>query len=453
MTNIVLAGGVGKRLWPLSNKYIPKQFIPFFKNNSLFQKTLQRNSSICKKHLVITNDSNYFLAKDQSDEIKNIKCQYLLETLSKNTTVSIALSCLSLKENEIVLITPSDHLIKNQTLYEKAIKKAKSYARKDYIVSFGIKPFNINTNYGYIHVKKNHVLSFHEKPNFKQAKKYIEDKTYYWNSGIICVKAKVILKEVKKFQPELFNSILKVYENSEKNDFIRFQEIDMKKLTSLSIDYTIMENSKKIKMIPFTSYWNDLGSFNSLDKELEKDENENTLNKDFNLIDCKNNFIYTNKMSVTAIDIKDLIIVETNNKLLITKKESTHKLKNIKFKKNENERYYTSYKPWGRYTVLEYENGYKVKKIELNPHKKISLQKHKYRSEHWSVVNGIATVTKKNKKYSIKSGESIFISKKELHRLENNTNELLIIIEVQIGNIVCESDIQRFDDDFNRNKS
>jgi mannose-1-phosphate guanylyltransferase len=467
MINIVLAGGSGTRLWPLSRMSMPKQFIKFLNDKSLFQLTIERNMKVCENFLVVTNTEQYFLAKDQLESYKDIKVEYLLETIGRNTAPSITLACLGLDEEEIVLVTPCDHLIKNEKEYEKVINQAKKLAQKNYLVTFGIKPLYAETGYGYIEVRDVKskeigldVIKFHEKPDKETAEKYInknkkDNICYLWNSGMFCFKAGVFLNELKKYAFEIYDSCKKVYENAVKDkELIRIKYEDMIKIPENSIDYAVMEKSKKVKVIPADIKWNDLGSFDALYEVLEKDNNGNTKNNNLMTINSKNNFIYGNK-KIATIDIEDLIVVDTADALLISKRGSSQKVKEIvkELKKENSELYINSvigYRPWGTYTILEKSNGYKIKRIEVKPGKRLSLQKHFHRNEHWIVVSGTAEVEVEDKKFLLRPNESTYIKMGEVHRLSNPGKIPLILIEIQVGEYTGEDDIVRIEDDFDR---
>ncbi len=441
MTNIILCGGSGTRLWPLSRTLMPKQFLTLFNGESLFQLNLKRNANICKKNLIVLNEEQYFLALDQLEKIGKTKNTFILEPKGRNTASAIALACLELDKNEIVLVTPSDHLIKNQKAYVEAIKKAKNEAKKGSLVTFGIKPTKPQTGYGYIEANEMNVKHFHEKPNEKHAKEYIKKTNYFWNSGMFCFKAGVFLEELRTHAEKIYNLCKKVHKNKKSINPIRIDKDLMKKIPNKSVDYAVMEKSQNVKIIPCDIGWKDLGSFDELCEELPNDKNGN-------LVICEDKI-------VKLIDIKDTIVVDTNDALLICKKGNSKKVKTVheKIKKQNKELtnvHKTVFRPWGTYTVLENKKGYKIKRIEVKPYKKLSLQKHFHRNEHWIVISGTATVTVgKNKKY-IQPNESTYIKMGEVHRLENEREIPIVLIEAQVGEYTEEDDIVRIDDKFGR---
>ena len=457
MINIVLCGGNGTRLWPLSRKYMPKQFVKIFNEQSLFELTLKRNSKVATYFYIVSNETQYFLALDQSREYLNgKKINFLLEPIGRNTAPAIALTCFSLDYDDIVLVTPSDHLIKNEIEYENIIKQAKELAEQNYLITFGISPKYPDTGYGYIQAKKEidkiyEVKLFHEKPNKDTAIKYLKNGNFFWNSGIFCFKAGLFLEELKKFSPEIYNKSQIAFKNAiiDRN-VIRIQEKDMNQIPEDSIDYAVMEKSNKVKLIESNINWNDLGSFDSLSEELPSFID--TID-----IDSDNNFIYSdNKDKIVAtIGLKNYIIIDTKDAILISKKGKTQEVKKIVKKlniKNPNilESHKIVYRPWGSYEVLMETKKYKIKKIIVKPGKRLSLQKHFHRSEHWVVVSGTATVIIGNNKYLVSPNESKYIKIGEIHRLENEGKIDVVLIEVQVGEYIEEDDIIRLEDDFKR---
>ncbi|WP_320034577.1 mannose-1-phosphate guanylyltransferase/mannose-6-phosphate isomerase [Halarcobacter sp.] len=456
MTNIILCGGNGTRLWPISRTLMPKQFVKMFDNQSLFQSTVKRNKSLCSQTFIVSNSEQYFLALDQLEELdlsKNSK--YLLEPLARNTAPAIALACFALAYDEILLVTPSDHLIKNQKEYEKVLQSGKELALQNNLVTFGITPTYPETGFGYIEANDFDVKAFHEKPDEKTANLYFEHGNYFWNSGMFCFKAGVFLDELKKYSPKVYEASLKAYENAKNDEMIRIKFEDMEKIPEDSIDYAVMEKSSIVKVIPSDIQWTDLGSFDSLYDELPKDESGNTQNPNHISCDSKNNLIYGVERKIATIDVDDLIIVDTADALLVSKRGSSQKVKTIVKKLKDLDHtlqniHLKVHRPWGTYTVLEDTKGYKIKKIEVKPGKRLSLQKHYHRNEHWIVVSGIATVTIGDKTSYLKPNESTYIKMGEVHRLANDGKIPIILIEAQVGEYTGEDDIVRLDDDFKR---
>ena len=457
MTNIILCGGNGTRLWPISRTLMPKQFVKLFDNESLFQLTIKRNLELYPKQLIVSNTQQYFLAKDQLDElsISNKNTSFLLEPIGRNTAPAIALACLSLQPDEIVLVSSSDHLIKNQTNYNKVLKRAKELAQDDFLVTFGITPNYPETGYGYIEAKGENVKAFHEKPDYETATKYIQSQNFYWNSGIFCFKAGIFLEELKKYAPNIYETSQIAYKNAKRDGLIRITDEDMLNIPEDSIDYAVMEKSTKVKIVASDIDWSDLGSFDALDQEFEKDENLNTKTDNLITINSKNNFIYSKEKLIALVNIEDLIIVDTADALLISKKGNSQKIKEIvkELKIQDSElphTHLTVHRPWGTYTILEDNNGYKIKKIVVKPGQRLSLQKHFHRSEHWIVVSGVALVTINDKDTLVKANESTYIPIGANHRLSNPGKVDVILIEAQVGDYLQEDDIVRLDDDYER---
>ncbi len=456
MTNIILCGGSGTRLWPISRTLMPKQFVKLFENKSLFQLTVERNSKICGGQFIVSNAQQYFLALDQLEELDKTNNQYLLEPVGRNTAPAIALACMVLDKETIVLVTPSDHLIKDEKEYVKVVHKAKDLATCDNLVTFGITPTFAETGFGYIEADGLDVKAFHEKPDFQTATQYIAAGNYSWNSGMFCFKAGVFLEELKKYSPEIYEYSLKAFENASKDEMIRIKHDDMVSIPEESIDYAVMEKSDKVKVVPSNIGWSDVGSFDALYDELPKDENGNTLNTNLISIDSCNNLVYGNERQIAMIDIDNLIVIDTGDALLISQKGSSQKVKKVVEKlKEQNSQLHnihlTAHRPWGTYTVLEDTPGYKIKRIVVKPGKRLSLQKHFHRNEHWIVVSGTATVTVGNEVKYIRPNESTYIKMGEVHRLENQGKIPVILIEAQVGEYTGEDDIVRLEDDFKRN--
>ncbi|KFL34025.1 MULTISPECIES: mannose-1-phosphate guanylyltransferase/mannose-6-phosphate isomerase [unclassified Sulfurospirillum] len=440
MTNLILCGGSGTRLWPLSRTLMPKQFVKLFEHKSLFQLTIERNSTLCSEQFIVSNSEQYFLALDQLEELGKFNNRYLLEPIGRNTAPAIALACMALDKEEIVLVTPSDHLIKDQKAYKKVIEEAKILAKEGFLVTFGIKPTFAETGFGYIEASGTDVKAFHEKPDCKTAEAYLKARNYYWNSGMFCFKAGVFLSELEAYAPQIFLTCKKAYENAKSDGMIRILHDDMLSIPEDSIDYAVMEKSQKVKVVPSDIGWSDVGSFDALCQELDND--------------ASNNFIMSSK-HVSLIDVHDLIVIDTEDALLISHKGSSQKVKEIvNALKKENVELTTTHKtthrPWGTFTVLEDKLGYKIKKIMVKSGKRLSLQKHFHRNEHWIVVSGTATVQVEEKIFLVRENESTYIKAGEIHRLENQGKIPLILIEAQVGSYTGEDDIVRIEDDYKR---
>jgi mannose-1-phosphate guanylyltransferase len=480
MTNIILCGGSGTRLWPISRTLMPKQFVKLFGERSLFQLTVERNLPLCDELCIVTNVDQYFLAVDQLEELNTDNSTFdirhstfLLEPFGRNTAPAIALACMDLDPDTIVLVTPSDHLIKNNDAYETAVKEAEKMAKEGWLVTFGIEPTYPETGFGYIQAKPGNdessmlnVECFKEKPPRELAERYLAENSksnirnlplkYYWNSGMFCFKAGTFLDELKKHSPEIYESAQTALENAKiQHSTFRIQESHMEAIPDESIDYAVMEKSDKVKVVPCEIGWSDLGSFDALYEELPKDASGNTENERLIAVDSANNLVLGRGRTIALVDVDDLMVVDTGDALLVSRKGSSQKIRKIveELKKRGSDLpvvHLTAHRPWGSYTVLEESPGYKIKRIVVKPGKRLSLQKHFHRSEHWIVVSGTATVTVGKRKYLVRPNESTYIKMGEIHRLENEGQIPVVMIEAQVGEYTGEDDIVRFDDDFDR---
>lgn len=454
MTNIILCGGSGTRLWPISRTLMPKQFVKLFNDKSLFQLTVERNSLSCHHRLIVSNTEQYFLALDQLEETSYTNSAYLLEPIGRNTAPAIALACMHLDAEEVVLVTPSDHIIKDNAAYEKVLRRANILASDNFLVTFGIQPTFPETGFGYIESEGEDVRAFHEKPDIETAQSYLSAGNYYWNSGMFCFKAGVFLEELRKFSPEIYSSALHAYQQAKHDGTIRIHHEDMANIPEDSIDYAVMEKSERVKVIASSIGWSDLGSFDALYDELPKDDNGNTTNPNHVSIDSQNNLIYGRERKIATVEIENLIIVDTADALLISKRGASQKVKKVveEIRKNSDLHniHLTAHRPWGTYTVLEDTPGYKIKRIEVKPGCRLSLQKHYHRNEHWIVVSGTATVTVGDETRLVRPNESTYIKMGEIHRLANEGVIPVILIEAQVGEYTGEDDIVRVEDDFKR---
>ena len=455
MVNIILCGGNGTRLWPISRTLMPKQFVKLFDDKSLFQLTVERNKNVCREQFIVSNAEQYFLAVDQLEELQCSDSEFLLEPIGRNTAPAIALACFALDPEEIVLVSPSDHLIKDEDAYVKVLQEAKYLAEDDNLVTFGITPTFAETGFGYIEANGNEVRAFHEKPDVKTAQKYVKAGNFYWNSGMFCFKAGVFLDELQKYAPEIYEASKIAFEGALKDGMYRIAHDDMANIPEESIDYAVMEKSDSVKVVASDIGWSDLGSFDALAEEFETDEDGNTKDENLLAINSKNNFVHSSDRLIATVDIDDLIVVDTPDALLISKKGNSQKIKDIvkELKGRESDLHHihlTAHRPWGTYTILEENHKYKIKRIVVKPGKRLSLQKHFHRSEHWIVVEGTALVTVGETETLVRPNESTYIQMGVSHRLENPGKVDVVLIEAQVGEYLGEDDILRIEDDFKR---
>ena len=448
MKSIILAGGVGTRLWPLSREHYPKQFIPL-DGHSLFQKTYERATQVSDPDgiFVVTSEIHQYLVRNQIEEIGyTISDDHLLaEPEGKNTLPAIAWAMQRIRticSSATAVVFPSDHILGDTALDQ--IRSAEPLSRKN-LVTFGIKPTSPQTGYGYIKPGKtlspgSVVDEFKEKPDEKTAKEYVR-KGYLWNSGIFLLSTDSFFQELKKYRPDLFNA------------FADGHVADYKKLESISIDYGLLEHSKKVAVVTLETEWSDLGTFKALyDIELHDSEG-NVGNAEY--FSATNNFVQAPGKHVGLIGVHDLIVVDTSDALLICDNRHTELVKQLVNRYNERGDPVTKFhrqvhRPWGSYTVLEETEIYKIKRVSVKPGQKLSLQLHHHRSEHWVVVSGTAEVELNGEARLLRQGESTFVRSGMRHRLKNPGIIPLEVIEVQLGEYLEEDDIVRFDDEYGR---
>ena len=463
---IILAGGSGTRLWPLSRKIHPKQFISLVNETSLFQDTLTRLPKEALDPIVICNEDHRFLVAEQAREINVTLNSIILEPIGRNTAPAIALAAIKVLndfENPILIVLAADHKIENKSAFHDAIKIAHKLAENNKLVTFGIIPKSAETGYGYIEIEKKDkaeyfdIKSFVEKPNQKNAINFLNSGNYLWNSGMFMFNASIYLSELNKFEPEILTSCKKSLSNEFKDlEFIRIDKKEFCKSPNQSIDYAVMEKTNKAKVVPLDAGWSDVGSWDALMDSKIKDSLGNVVEGDVTLDKVKNSYLYSTNRLVAASNIADLIVIDTQDALLVTTRNNSLNIKNIvkklrKNKRTEIENHRKVYKPWGYYDSIDTGYNFQVKRILVNPGAKLSLQKHLHRAEHWVVVSGVAKITCGKKIYNLEKNQSTYIPKGEIHRLENIESYPLEIIEVQTGNYLGEDDIIRLKDDYQRN--
>ncbi len=454
---VILAGGVGSRFWPFSRELEPKQFMKIIGQASLLQATIRRLKGVvdARHTYIVTNNIYFYEVKAQVAKFGIPDANIILEPQGKNTAPAVGLCAklISRIDNDaVLLVLPSDHYIKNIENFKKTIKKAIACARRDLLVTIGIKPSAASTGYGYIKVggKKNGhsvVEKFLEKPDLSKAKKYFKDKKFFWNSGMFVWKASVFLDETKKYLPKLYANLRLI--NSVKDIPKIWPRIE-----AISIDYGIMEHSRRIALIPADFYWTDLGSWDALAEIFPKDKKGNITNSDTLNVDSHGVCVFArgNRL-VSTIGVNNMVIADTPDALLVCDRNRTQDVKQLverlkTLKRKEHQVHLTERRPWGSFTVLQEGPGFKIKLIEITSKKRLSLQRHKSRAEHWVVVSGMAKVTSVGKVSFVRSNESVYIPKARKHRLENPLRAPLKIVEVQTGAYLEEDDIERFEDDF-----
>ncbi len=441
---LILAGGSGTRLWPLSRKYYPKQFLKMqeFSGESFFEKAMKRALLVTSLEniFVVTNKDYKFHCMNQGNiQEGNI----LVEPMAKNTLAAILLGMESAESDDIFLTLSSDHIMRDEDVFAQLVEEALPAATES-IITFGIKPTRPHTGYGYIRFEHGNstpyqVLQFKEKPDEATAKQYVQD-GYYWNSGIFLFSKQVFLDELQKGNPDYYNLI-------QDGVIAHFES-----LPDLSIDYGLLEKTKNIKIVPLDLYWNDLWGFEAFDEYFHE---QNTPSDAIEIQSSGNRVIHDREKVVALIGVDDLIVVDTPDALLIAKKWQTQEVKKVltelkSLGKTQSDFGMTVYRPWGSYTIVDGGEGFKTKRLSVLPGKKLSSQMHYHRSEHWVVVSGTAKVTLNDTEIILAKGESTHIPIGTKHRLENIGKLPLHIIESQIGDYLEEDDIIRFDDDFGR---
>lgn len=476
---VVLAGGGGTRLWPLSREQYPKQFLELFDDNTLLQNTLLRldglDSSIdVLDPVIICNEAHRFLVAEQSAQISKNISNIILEPKGRNTAPALTVAAIQQIQKEgdaVIIMMPADHIITEIGLFHDAVKAGLEMAQDNYLVTFGIKPASPETGYGYIHIADKiqtindqsiHAISgFTEKPDRPTAEGYLNSGDYLWNSGLFMMKASVWLERVKTLQQKIAIACSEAV-NRGKNDglFFRLDEDSFLECPDDSIDYAVMEklaqtSNDKIAVIPINVGWSDVGAWSSVWEINNKDNNNNVIEGDVIAEDSSNCFIKSERGLVVTIGCQDMVIVDSDDAIMIADKSKTQDVKKVVEKlKNDNRSesllHRKVYRPWGSYDSVDSGEKFQVKRLTVNPGKKLSLQLHHQRAEHWVVVKGIAKVTKGDELIILQENESTYIPVGVKHRLENSTDNLLEIIEVQSGDYLGEDDIVRFDDDFGR---
>lgn len=464
---IILAGGSGGRLWPLSREHYPKQFLKLNSQLSMLQETIRRLDGIdVSQPLIICNEEHRFLVAEQTRQIK-AKANILLEPVGRNTAPAIALAALyqlSLKQDaSVMLVLAADHIIEDVDAFHDAVNVALSRAADGDLVTFGVVPTEPATAFGYIkgesgisNTSVTRVLEYVEKPDFATAQHYLGSGNYFWNSGMFMFRPDVYLEELRRYRPEIVESCERAMNDVTADlDFVRFHTKALMDCPSDSIDYAVMEKTDKAVVVSLEAGWSDVGSWDALWGIKEKDNRNNAIEGDVLLERTSGSLVYAQDRLVAAVGVSDLIVVDTKDAVLVAAKNSVQDVKRIVESVKDSNRYEYKhhrevFRPWGKYDLIDTGFGYRVKHITVNPGAKISLQKHSYRAEHWVVVKGVANVRCGDKSMSLSENQSTYIPQGEIHQLHNPEQIPLEIIEIQTGSYLGEDDIIRYEDDYGR---
>jgi mannose-1-phosphate guanylyltransferase/mannose-6-phosphate isomerase len=464
---VILSGGSGTRLWPMSRKEFPKQYLPLVGDNTMLQETILRLSGLDNlgEPIIVCNTDHRFLVAEQCLQIGINKPIILLEPVGRNTAPAIAAAALqSLKsiDDTVMLVLSADHVIQNVDVFHDSIKIASSQAQEGKLATFGIVPRHADTGYGYIKSSKNNidggykVEEFVEKPDLDAAQAYLEQGNYLWNSGMFMFKADVLIDELTTHSPDIVKLVSDAVNNAKKDlDFIRLDKQAFESSPSDSIDYALMEKSDNVVVVPLDAGWSDIGSWSALYDIGSKDSSGNVLKGDVIVKDTTNTYIYAADHMITTLGVDNLIVIDTPDATFIASQDKAHEVKTIikslqKEGRGEAHSNRKVYRPWGWYDSIDSGEYFQVKRLYVKPGAKLSLQMHHKRAEHWVVVSGTATVTNGEQTFSLNKGESTYIPLGSIHALENQTRKPLEIIEVQSGTYLGEDDIVRFDDLYGR---
>ena len=475
ITPIIISGGSGTRLWPLSRQNYPKQFLSLFNQKSLFQQTISRvsDSSIFNPAIIIINHEHRFIVGEELQKLNYQAREIILEPTPKNTAPAIAIGSMATINNnhqgeDLVITMPCDHLIKNDDLFIEKVKNLRKIDFNKMLLTFGINPKYAESGYGYIERESAplfneinseneiyKVKNFIEKPNKIKAEELIKNQLNLWNSGIFAFRASFFLEELKKICPDIFEKCEKSYLESSKDlDFTRLSN-SFEQVKNVSIDYAIIEKSKNVAVLPINLDWNDVGSWKTVADISEKDNNGNSLIGKAYSLNSQNCYVHSLKSITAIIGVDNLLVVNLKDTLLVANKNNAQQVKEmVEILQKQNIEEVNSmpkkFRPWGSFEIIDVGNNFKLKKIIVKPHSALSLQLHNHRSEHWIVVSGVATVIKGDQSFILNTDESTYIKFGTKHRIINDSDGVLEIIEVQTGKYLEEDDITRFDDLYGR---
>ena len=458
---VIMAGGSGTRLWPLSRAAHPKQFLRLHGEDTMLQTTAKRLSGLdIQSSIIICNEEHRFFVAEQLREIDKLG-SIILEPIGRNTAPAIALAALTAKDDPLLLVLAADHVIQNEAAFSAAVTLAIPLAEAGNLVTFGITPNEPNTGYGYI--KRGNavgsgfeVAKFTEKPSSDVAKDYFSSGDYYWNSGMFLFRASNYLEELKKFRPDILEQCeASVMEVEADLDFLRINKETFESCPAESVDYAVMEKTSRAVVVPMDAGWSDIGSWSSLWDISEKDGEGNATHGDVVLHNTHNSYVRTDDKLVAAIGVDDLVIVATKDTLMVAHKNCVQDVKIIteSLKAQARSEWRLSrevYRPWGKYDSIDIGERYQAKRITVKPGAKLSVQMHHHRAEHWVVVSGTARVTNGDKTFLLSENESTYIPVGVVHALENPGKVELELIEVQSGSYLGEDDIVRFEDRYGR---
>lgn len=465
MIPVIISGGTGTRLWPLSRKNKPKQFLSLFDEASLFQNTLTRLYGFddTAAPIIVCNIDHRFMVAEQLQEIDLVAKDIILEPCARNTAPAIALAALRALDtgsDPLLLVLAADHVIQNIPAFHLAIEQAKKLAEQDKLVTFGIQPQTAHTGYGYIEAEEKNapskVKQFVEKPDLATAESYLAAGNFFWNSGMFLFKASTYINELQKYSPDMVSACKTALENSITDlDFIRVDPEAFEQSPSDSIDYAVMEKTTKAMVVPLDAGWSDVGSWSSLWETFPQDENNNVLIGDVIIDSVNNSYIHSENRLVTVLGLDDVVVVETHDAIMVAHKDQAQNVKNIvealsKQDRKEVHTHRKCYRPWGSYDSVDIGERFQVKRITVNPGASLSLQMHYHRAEHWVVVSGTAEVTRDEEVMLLGENESTYIPLGSVHRLRNPGRVPLEIVEVQSGSYLEEDDIVRLQDSYNR---